>query len=439
MRDNYTFEADSDVRALGVPRERAWALTVLAMFGLGVTLIHRQVLSALAVTVSDALSISNVGYGWLSSAFASAYLIGSVPGARFMQKFGPRIGLAATLVLTSVAIGLHGLVTNYRMLFLLRIGLGLAVAPAFACATHTIHRVLPFKHRARGIGLLYMGNSLGSAVCPPLSVALASSFGWRNAFFGVAAVGVLWVPFWVLAAFTGEARLRLDKSSLGPPPLHRKKLPSISEAKRWTDAIRNPALFRGSVVVAAAAPVTTIMLLWGTKYLVSDHGLNQTQTGRYLWLPALFFGSGSIIFGELRGRSARSRAHARPPRALVFLGMILTVLVAAVPFVHGPFACIVLASVAMAGAGGLYTLATNDMLASAPRGSIPATTGLTTVTQSFVYIVVSPIIGKVVELSGNYRWVMVGAGLWVVPGCLFWLAHATLQRRKRKRSVSHKV
>ncbi len=60
-------------------------------------------------------------------------------------------------------------------------------------------------------------------------------------------------------------------------------------------------------------------------------------------------------------------------------------------------------------------------------------------TQSFVYIVVSPIIGKVVELSGHYRWVLVGAGLWVVPGCLFWLAHATLQRRKKKRSVSDKV
>ena len=100
----------------------------------------------------------------------------------------------------------------------------------------------------------------------------------------------------------------------------------------------------------------------------------------------------------------------------------------------------IMTMIAMGGAGGLYTLATSDMLAFAPRGSVPATTGLTTLTQSLVYIIVSPIIGKLVELSGNYRWVMVGAGLWVLPGCLFWLAHASLQKRAAKqRHVSDKV
>jgi hypothetical protein len=66
------------------------------------------------------------------------------------------------------------------------------------------------------------------------------------------------------------------------------------------------------------------------------------------------------------------------------------------------------------------------MLTQAPRGTVPATTGITTLTQSLVYIVVSPILGKVVQHFGNYMWVMLGAGLWVIPGCLFWLIHASL-------------
>ena len=437
MRESYSFEADSDVRALGVSRERAWALTVLAMLGLAVTLVHRQSLAALAVIVSTSLGISDVAYGWLSSAFASAYLIGSVPGAKLMQKLGPRSGLAATLVLTSIAMGLHAEVNDYRTLFALRVCLGLTVAPAFACATHTVHRVLPFKDRARGIALLYMGNSLGSAVCPPLSVLLASIFGWRGAFLAIAIVGLAWVPMWIIAAFTGAARERLNKSSFGPPPLHRKKLPSLGDAKKV--APPNPAIVRGSLVVASAAPVTTVMLLWGTKYLVSDHGLTQAETGHYLWLPALLFGSGSLLFGELRARTAHSRAHTKPPRGLVLVAAALAMLMAAVPLAHGPLACVVVASLAMGGAGGLYTLATSDMLAFAPRGSVPATTGVTTFTQSLVYIVVSPIIGKLVEGSGNYRWVMVGAGLWVLPGCLFWLVHASLLKEKKARPVSDKV
>jgi predicted MFS family arabinose efflux permease len=438
LRDRYTFEADSDVRALGVSRERAWALTVLAMGGLAVTLVHRQSLAALAVTVSSSLVISDFAYGWLSSAFAGAYLIGSVPGARLMQQLGPRSGLAVTLILTSIAMGFHAFVGDYKTLFALRICLGLTVAPAFACATHTVHRVLPYKDRARGIALLYMGNSLGSAICPPLSVMLASIFGWRGAFLAIAIVGLLWVPMWIVAAFTGAARERLNKSSFGPPPLNRKKLPSLGDAKRVAPP-RNPAIVRGSLVVAAAAPVTTVMLLWGTKYLVSDHGLSQAETGRYLWLPALLFGSGSLLFGELRARTAHSRAHTKPPRFLVLVAATLAMLLAAVPLAHGPVACVMIASLAMGGAGGLYTLATSDMLAFAPRGSVPATTGVTTFTQSLVYIVVSPIIGKLVESSGNYRWVMVGAGLWVLPGCLYWLAHASGAGEKKASPVSDKV
>ena len=60
------------------------------------------------------------------------------------------------------------------------------------------------------------------------------------------------------------------------------------------------------------------------------------------------------------------------------------------------------------GAGGLYTLATSDMLAHAPRGTVPAMTGFTTLTQSLVYIAVNPIIGRAVQHFGNYDWVLVG-------------------------------
>src|SRR4029079_3770254 len=68
----------SDFRALsGVSRKRAWSLTVLVMLAMSVSLVDRQVLAALAASVTSSLAISDVQYGWLSSGFASAYLIGS--------------------------------------------------------------------------------------------------------------------------------------------------------------------------------------------------------------------------------------------------------------------------------------------------------------------------------------------------------------------------
>jgi ACS family hexuronate transporter-like MFS transporter len=403
------------------------------MLALSVTLVQRQVLAALAHTVTTALDISDVNYGWLSSALASAYLVGSLPGARLMQRLGPRVGLAVTLAITSIVIGLHSEATGFWGLLCLRAALGLAVAPSFACATQAIHRVLPFRDRGRGIGLLYMGNSLGSAACPPIAVVLESIFGWRQTFFWVGVMGIAWVPLWIVVAFSGRARTTLDPRSIPPPApnnaprIHRYTGPRVSLLKLAMD----PGVLRGCLVVAAAAPVTTVMLLWASKYLMHDHGLTQTAVGRYLWLPALLFGAGSMVFGELRSRSARTRADARPPRRLMVLAMLLCVLLAAVPFAHGPRDCTIVASLAMMGAGGLYTLATSDMLAHTPRRAVTAATGFTTLTQSLVYIIVSPIIGKLVEHFGNYRWVMIYAGLWVLPGCIFWLIHSSLRDTKR--------
>src|SRR6266478_8771394 len=203
-------EAESDVRALGVSRGRAWTLSLLAMLALTATLIDRQGLAALAISVTGELGISDVAYGWLSSAFAGAYLVGTFPAARLMQRVGPRQGLVATVGLASLAVALHAMASGFWGLLALRVVLGLAVAPAFACAAQTIHFVLPFKDRARGIGMLYMGNSIGSAVCPLLMVALASAVGWRTAFMGAAFIGVAWIPIWVFTAFAAPARSTLD-------------------------------------------------------------------------------------------------------------------------------------------------------------------------------------------------------------------------------------
>ncbi len=436
LEERLGLEAESDVRALGVSRARAWTLTCFAMLALSVTLVDRQALAALAVSVTGSVGISEFAYGWLSTAFAGAYLLGSLPAARLIQRIGPRLGLAATVGATSLAIGLHGSVRSFGALLALRIVLGLSVAPAFACAAQTVHFVLPFKDRARGIGMLYMGNSLGSALCPPLSVGLASIFGWREAFAWVGMVGIVWVPLWVATAFGGQARSTLD--SLRPPPLAGGRARSSQDSFPSTlaEVLANPAALRGVLVVASAAPVTTIMLIWGAKYLARDHGLAQEDVGRYLWLPALLFGSSSLLFGELRARSARTRARTRPPRLLVSLAALLAMLIAAVPLAHQPRLCVLIASVAMMGAGGLYTLATSDILAHTRAGTIPVATGLTTLTQSLVYIVVSPIIGKTVERFGNYHWVMIAAGLWIVPGCLYWLVHASLPVTRAARACA---
>jgi MFS transporter, ACS family, hexuronate transporter len=407
---------DSDLQVLSrFTRVRAWTLTGLATLALAITLIHRQVLAALAVSVTTALNISDVRYGWLSSGLAGAFMIGSLPGARLVQKTGPKVGLALTVALTSIVIGLHSVVYTYSALLCLRIGMGLAASIAMPAATQTVHRVLPFKDRSRGIGLLYLGNSVGSAFCPLLAVTIESRVGWRGAFSWIALFGVLWLMAWGIAASIGQKSQKqadLEPGAVTP----------VAARPNVLELARIPGVLRGSLLVAAAAPVTLVMLIWAAKYLVTEHHVPQRDLGLYLWLPALMFGLGSLMYGELRARSTKTRATARPPKALVAQAACLCMAMTLVPMMYGPGACILVASVAMLGAGGLYTLATSDMLAHTPRPLVASTAGMTTVAQSLIYIVASPILGKCVQISGHYHWVMIGAGLWVLPWTLLWLA-----------------
>ena len=421
VRDRSNPPPDSDLQVLTtVSRVRAWTLTGLATIALATTLIHRQVLAALAVTVTTSLGISDVKYGWLSSGLAGAFLIGSLPGARFVQRIGPQVGLALTVAVTSIVIGMHAVVASFAALMWLRIGMGFGAATSMPSATQTVHRVLPFKDRARGIGLLYLGSSLGSAICAPLAIMLESRVGWRGTFFWVAIIGMIWIPIWIVAAFTGQSSAKYDAYNIGhpAPPVERLSIIQL---------VRIPGVLRGGLLVAAAAPITLVMLIWAAKYLVAEHGVPQRHLGQYLFLPALFFGLGSLVFGELRARSTKTRASARPPRALVAQAMLLCSIFALVPFMVGPGACIAVSSVAMLGAGGLYTLATSDMLAHTPRQSVPSTTGITTFVQSLIYIAASPIIGKCVEYFGNYDWVMICSGLWVLPFTIIWLVDASIR------------
>jgi predicted MFS family arabinose efflux permease len=379
------------------------------------------VLAALAVSVTSDLQISDVAYGWLSSGLAGAFLIGSMPGAHFVQRIGPKVGLAATVAFTSLIIGLHSIVYTYSFLLFLRIAMGFAASTSMPAATQTVHRVLPFKDRSRGIGLLYLGNSLGSAACPPLAIAIESVVGWRGTFKWVALIGAIWIAVWIIAVSIG-------RTESAPAELKSPMNASINGRPSIIQVAKIPGVLRGSLLVAAAAPVTLIMLIWAAKYLVTDHHLAQRELGLYLWMPALMFGVGSLLYGELRARSTKTRATARPPRELVAQAACLCMTMALVPLMEGPRACIVVASTAMLGAGGLYTLATSDMLAHTPRPLVASTAGVTTFAQSLIYIVASPIFGKCIQLTQHYDWVMIGAGLWVVPWTCYWLIDASLRR-----------
>jgi predicted MFS family arabinose efflux permease len=397
-------------------RASAWALALVATFTMAVSYIDRQTLAVLSPDVCSALGIDETRYGWLLSAFSIAYLVGAPLAGRLLDRVGARRGLLGAVAVWSLIAALHALAPSFAALFALRVALGLAESPSFPGAAQTIHRALPPSDQPRAFGVLFTGSSFGAMLAPPLATGLAAAFGFRAAFVGTALVGLCWIPVWLAVAYRRDARAALDRA------------PRLAGGARaastpWLTLVTHPAVVRALLVTMASAPALGYYLNWGSKLLVRHHGLTTTQTGAYMWLPPVLFDLGSIAFGSLASAHAR-RTKLAPARLVLFVAMLLGTAGAALPLAAtagGPWLTMLVAGVAMAGGGGLYAIATSDMLCRVPAEAVSSASGLTAAMQSAMLIVTSPLVGRSIDLTKSHFPAIVALSLWVVPGCLAWL------------------
>ena len=387
-----------------------WVLVFAATATMVVSYIDRQALAVLAPTITRDLGISDKQFGMLLSAFSAAYLVGAPLAGMFIDSVGARLGLMVSMLVWSAIAGAHALVPGFGALLLLRVLLGAAEAPSFPAAAQTVSRALPPSERSAGFGLLFTGSSIGAMVAPLLVARLAASFGWRWAMLTTAVVGLLWLPAWLLITGTKSARARMEipveRRRMGPRDL----------------LLFDAPVVRAVMVVMATSPVGTFVLNWTSKLLVAAHHVTQRDVGHYLWLPPLMMDVGAVGFGALAVARERWSGRDRSPRELLAIGGLCGLALATLPLAHTPWQSTALCAVGLAGVGACFALVTAEMLRRVAPSRVAQAGGMTAAAQSLAYIVANPLIGWSVDRTGNHLAAAVACGLWVVPGCLVWLA-----------------
>lgn len=409
-------------------RQRAWGLALVATLTMTVSYIDRQTLSVLAPTITSVFGISEGQYGLLAAAFSMAYLVGTPAAGWLVDRVGARRGLPLSLLLWTAVAASHALAPSFAVLFALRILLGLAEAPSFPGAAQVVQRALPPGDRARGMGVLFTGSSIGATIAPKLATSLQGAFGWQAAFVGSALVGLLWIPLWLALSSSPDARRALDARPQPAAPE-----PAAPGRARL---LGDPAVLRAVLVVLASAPAISFSLIWSAKYLVKAHGLTQQQVGDYIWMPPLLFDLGAIFFGDQASRRLRglagpgaSLAEIPPARGLVAASMALCAALALAPLPGSLHGALLFISLSMAGGGGLYAIVTSDMMARVPPGAVSTAGGITAAAQSLTYIILNPLIGRFLDRGGSYDTVLMALGAWVLPGTLVWIFYNPAGRR----------
>ena len=393
---------------MNLERRVAWGVAIVATLTMTVSYIDRATLAVLAPSAVEALAIDETAYGWLSASFSIAYLVATPLAGWWIDRAGARRGLVYSVLVWSSVAALHALVPGFGALLALRIALGMAEGPSFPGSAQTVQRILPVAERARGFGVLFTGSSIGGMLVPPLASWLYDLAGWRAAFLGTAAIGLAWIPLWLYATSRAGVRQRLD----APPEVTTAPRPTLRQL------VREPVMVRALVGIFAAAGVLGFLQTWGAKYLAREFGVAQADVGHYLWLPPLCLDAGAIVFGDLATR--QRRAPGEPPRHLHAVGAAMALCLALIPFARTPWEAMIVGGIAYAGGGAIYTLVTADLLSRVPQGSVSSAGGILAGSQSLALIIINPIIGRVVDHTGNYDAVTLVLGLLVVPTSLIW-------------------
>jgi hypothetical protein len=163
------------------------------------------------------------------------------------------------------------------------------------------------------------------------------------------------------------------------------------------------------------------LLNFTPQYLVERWELPRGGIGPYLVFPLLVFDVGAVGFGWLASR--REGGPRRTHVDLFAAATSLAALVALAPLASSPAFAMGLFSLSAAGGGGIFVLATADMLGRVPLDRTSAAGGMTAAAQSLAYIVASPVVGWAIDRTHAYGGVLVTLGLLGVPTSLafvFW-------------------
>jgi MFS family permease len=239
--------------------------------------IDRVNISTAAPLIQRDLGLSNTELGLAFSAFAYPYTAFQLIGGWLGDKFGARRTLCVSLVIVCVATALTGAVGSLLSLFCARIALGFGEGSALPTATHAMSSWTPHSRWGFAQGITHSFARLGNFITPPIVAALIAWLSWRESFFILAGVSLVWMAVWAwYFRDTPASHPQITSEDLARLPLRRH-----GEDKRvpWLRLFRR--ILPATAVDFFYGWALWLFLTWIPSYFVQNFQLDIGRTALY--------------------------------------------------------------------------------------------------------------------------------------------------------------
>ncbi|VEG90211.1 major facilitator family transporter [Legionella spiritensis] len=277
----------------------AWFIFLLAAAFCAYEYILRVKLSPLSHQLLTEFNCSANAFGLLSSAFFYGYAPVQILSGPIIQRFGPRMVLTCALFLCVAATLLFAASHDFKILFGLRLLVGVGSGFAFIGAYILIANWFPIRKWAFLYGLLQFIACLGAMYGQQFLAFLSENITWRalSVLFGYVGIG-LTILFYFFLRDTPKNPVNYSKTSSGNDTLLA-QLKTVSLNPRSYPVVLY-ALF-------SWGPITISATLWGPAFLAEKLSFsiqNATYLFSYTWLGIAI---GSPCIGYLANRVNRPK------------------------------------------------------------------------------------------------------------------------------------
>jgi sugar phosphate permease len=162
--------------------KRRWGIGALLGVGVLINYIDRIGLSVAAPQIKDMFQLTPVELGLLFSAFAWSYSLLQIPVGMVIDRFGPtRVGRWGAF-LWGVASVITAFSSGFAGIFIARILLGVAEAPAFPVSSKATGYWFPRNERGLATAIFDAAAKFSNVIGVPLVAITIVAFGWRWGF-----------------------------------------------------------------------------------------------------------------------------------------------------------------------------------------------------------------------------------------------------------------
>jgi predicted MFS family arabinose efflux permease len=278
-------------------------------------IVDFMVMMPLGPQLTKLFGLTDAQFGLLVSAYSLAAGLSGLLVSTVIDRFERKRALLWVYAGFALATLACGLAPSYAALLLARVAAGVFGGVLGALVQTIVGDAVPFERRGQAMGLVMSAFSLSTVAGVPLSLWMASRWGWHMPFFAIAAVsvGVL------IAAWRSVPKLQGHMTGVSAQPPFTQLKRVLSEPNHWRAFALSMLMLSGSFSII---PYITI-------YTTTNVGLSADQVpfvylagGVATLFTARLWGRLTDRFGKVQMFRLISLAAVLPMLALTHLPVV---------------------------------------------------------------------------------------------------------------------